>query len=57
MDAKTAVQVRFPERERKLLDSYRRQQANPPSRAQAAFDLICRALTERSGSSDAERAA
>jgi hypothetical protein len=46
---KTPVQVRFEPAEREALDNYRRQQANPPSRAQAARDLICLALSERGG--------
>jgi hypothetical protein len=43
----TFVQIRFRDDERDLLDTYRRQQTNPPSRAQAARELVCRALTER----------
>ena len=45
----TLVQIRFQEDERDALDSYRRQQPNPPSRAQAARELIRRALGEPSG--------
>jgi hypothetical protein len=45
----TLVQIRFQEDERDALDSYRRQQPNPPSRAQAARELIRRALGQRSG--------
>ena len=45
----TLVQIRFQEDERDALDSYRRQQSNPPSRAQAARELIRCALSERSG--------
>ena len=54
IDTKTPVQVRFPDEERNLLDSYRRQQANPPSRAQATFDLVRRALKDHFGSDSAE---
>jgi hypothetical protein len=50
----TLVQIRFQDAEREALDSYRRQQSNPPSRAQAARELILRALSDRPGSSNAE---
>jgi hypothetical protein len=50
----TLVQIRFQDEERDALDSYRRQQLNPPSRAQAARELIRRALSERSGSAGTE---
>jgi hypothetical protein len=53
---KTPVQVRFEPAEREALDNYRRQQPNPPSRAQAARDLIRRALSERAGTGSSERA-
>jgi hypothetical protein len=46
----TLVQIRFRDDERDLLDTYRRQQTNPPSRAQAARELVCRALGGRSES-------
>jgi metal-responsive CopG/Arc/MetJ family transcriptional regulator len=36
----TPVQVRFPEDELNALDSYRREQRNPPSRAQAIRELM-----------------
>jgi hypothetical protein len=49
MPEATLVQIRFQEDERDALDSYRRQQPNPPSRAQAARELIRRALGQRSG--------
>jgi hypothetical protein len=48
MAAGTAVQVRLPDSDREALDAYRRQQSNPPSRGQAARDLIRHALTQRS---------
>ncbi len=44
MAAKTPVQVRLVDGERDALDNYRREQPNPPSRAQAARELIRRAL-------------
>jgi hypothetical protein len=47
---KTPVQVCFEDAECEALDNYRRQQANPPSRARAARDLIRLALSERGGS-------
>jgi len=53
---KTPVQVRFDPAEREALDNYRRQQPNPPSRAQAARDLICLAL-QRGGSRSRRRRA
>lgn len=45
----TPIQVRLPDDERVALDRYRREQENPPSRAQAARQLIRRALSERKG--------
>jgi hypothetical protein len=50
----TLVQIRFQDEERDALDCYRRQQVNPPSRAQAARELIRRALSERAGSIGSE---
>jgi hypothetical protein len=47
MPAITPIQVRLPDDERAALDTYRRQQENPPSRAKAARELIRRALSER----------
>jgi hypothetical protein len=38
------IQVRLPNEECEALDAYRREQRNPPSRAQAARALISRAL-------------
>jgi hypothetical protein len=51
MPAGTPVQVRLPDDELGVLDAYRRGYANPPSRAQAARELIRRALsaTDRAG--------
>ena len=43
----TPVQVRFSDDERDALDNYRREKPNPPSRAQAAKELIRRALKDR----------
>jgi metal-responsive CopG/Arc/MetJ family transcriptional regulator len=40
MPANTPVQVRFPGEELDALDRYRREQRNPPSRAQAIRELI-----------------
>jgi hypothetical protein len=50
----TLVQIRFQDDERDALDSYRRRQLNPPSRAQAARELIRRALNDRSDTVAAE---
>jgi hypothetical protein len=47
MAANTPVQVRLPDDERDALDRYRRERSNPPSRAQAARELIRLALAER----------
>jgi hypothetical protein len=47
MPAGTPVQVRLQDDERDALDQYRREFLNPPSRGQAARDLIRRALNER----------
>jgi len=44
MPAGTPVQVRLQDEEREALDSYRREQPNPPSRAAAARELIRYAL-------------
>ena len=44
--AKTPVQVRLEDAEGDALDNYRRQQVNPPSRAQAARELMGRALSK-----------
>jgi hypothetical protein len=40
MPAGTPVQVRFPDEELEALDGYRREQRNPPSRAQAIRELM-----------------
>lgn len=53
MTIATAIQLRLRDDERDLLDAYRREQQNPPSRAQAARELIHLALRERQGSSEA----
>ena len=42
MPAGTPVQVRFPDEELSALDRYRREQRNPPSRAQAIRELTAR---------------
>jgi hypothetical protein len=47
MSAGTPVQVRLQDEDRDALDSYRREKLNPPSRAQAARELIRRALAQR----------
>jgi hypothetical protein len=47
MPAGTPVQVRLQDQERDALDQYRREFTNPPSRGQAARELIRRALSER----------
>ena len=47
MAANTPVQVRLADDERDALDRYRREKSNPPSRAQAARELIRLALAER----------
>jgi hypothetical protein len=54
MPAGTPVQVRLQDQERDALDQYRREFSNPPSRGQAARDLIRRALTERSATAGVE---
>jgi hypothetical protein len=50
----TLVQIRFQDEDRDALDRYRRQQLNPPSRAQAAREIIRRVLSDRSGSGNAD---
>jgi hypothetical protein len=40
----TAVQIRLEDKERDLLDRYRRDQQNPPSRAAAVRELTLTAL-------------
>jgi hypothetical protein len=57
MPAGTPVQVRLQDEERDALDRYRREFSNPPSRGQAARDLIRRALSDRPGSIGAEACA
>ena len=54
MPANTPIQVRLPDDECSALDTYRREQENPPSRAKAARELIGRALNERLNSTAAE---
>ena len=44
MPAGTPIQVRLPDEERDMLDAFRRQQQNPPSRAQAAREFIRRGV-------------
>jgi hypothetical protein len=44
MSAISPIQIRLPDEERDALDAFRREQKNPPSRAQAAHQLILRAL-------------
>jgi hypothetical protein len=55
MPTVTPIQVRLPDEERDALDAFRREQQNPPSRAQAARQLIRRALhvVERSEGAEA----
>jgi hypothetical protein len=53
----TPVQIRFQAEELAALDDYRRRQSNPPSRPQAARELIRLSLNDRAGAPDAERAA
>jgi hypothetical protein len=47
MPVGTAVQVRLQDEERDALDRYRREFCNPPTRGQAARELIRRALSGR----------
>jgi hypothetical protein len=54
MTAGTPVQVRLQDQEREALDQYRREFTNPPSRGQAARELIRRALSERHASDGTE---
>jgi hypothetical protein len=42
----TPIQIRLPDEERDALDAFRREQQNPPSRAQAVRALIRKALSE-----------
>jgi hypothetical protein len=44
MSANTPVQVRLPQEELDALDSYRRNQLNPPSRGRALRELASAAL-------------
>jgi hypothetical protein len=46
MPAGTPVQVRLRDEERDALDDFRRKKPNPPSRGQAARELIRRALAQ-----------
>jgi hypothetical protein len=46
MPAGTPIQVRFPDEELRALDGYRREQRNPPSRAQAIRELTRAGLGE-----------
>jgi hypothetical protein len=48
MSAGTPVQVRLQDEECEALDSYRREQSNPPSRAAAVRELIRYAQNRRS---------
>jgi hypothetical protein len=57
MAPKTPVQIRLPDEERNALDNYRREKLNPPSRAEAARELIRSALAQRTGSCAAETGA
>jgi hypothetical protein len=57
MPAGTPVQVRLPDKERDALDEYRREFSNPPSRGQAARELLRQALTERDASPHSRRSA
>jgi hypothetical protein len=57
MPAGTPVQVRLQDQELDAVDRYRREKSNPPSRAQAARELIRDALNRRAGSAGAEAGA
>jgi hypothetical protein len=48
-DEVLAINVRLPADEKAALDSWRREQDNPPSRARAARELIRIALSGREG--------
>jgi hypothetical protein len=54
MPAGTPVQVRLQDQERDALDQYRREFTNPPSRGQAARELIRLALSEHHASPGTE---
>jgi hypothetical protein len=54
MPVGTPVQVRLQDEERDALDRYRREFFNPPTRGQAARELIRRALSQRSATTGAE---
>jgi hypothetical protein len=56
MPAGTPVQVRLQDIERDALDRYRREFPNPPSRGQAARELIRRALDDRPANATGGRA-
>jgi hypothetical protein len=47
MHEKLPIQIRFDLDELAAIDSYRRTQANPPTRPQAIRDLLRHALSER----------
>jgi hypothetical protein len=55
MPAGTPIQVRFPDEELNALDSYRREQRNPPSRAQAIRELTRAGLGDVTGSDNQSR--
>lgn len=54
MVAVTPIQIRLPDDELDALDAFRREQQNPPSRAQAARELIRRAIHKNERSIGAE---
>lgn len=49
MENVTPIQIRFQNDELAAIDAYRRNQSNPPSRPQAARELIRYALNQRAG--------
>jgi hypothetical protein len=52
MHEKLPIQIRFELDELAAIDSYRRTQANPPTRPQAIRDLLRHALSKRAEAND-----
>ena len=57
MHEKLPIQIRFELEELVAIDSYRRTQANPPTRPQAIRDLLRHALSKRAETGTADHAA
>jgi hypothetical protein len=52
MEVVTPIQIRFQNDELAAIDAYRRNQSNPPTRPQAARELIRYALNQRASCGD-----